>query len=210
MKKWKKAIASTILGCLALAGVAQAATLGTLSYWYDSTSNNIYRWTYQPAFWSTEADTWFKDNGYNFTSWVTNSMTQWGSVRTSYGVDNSSDAQILVYGGTYNTLKNYFSPLSSSADGATVWSPSPVYEGEWNYNGSLKGGSYLRGAKVYIVGDKWFKTNSKYHNTVLHEFGHAIGWVGHSSSSSDVMYDTNTSITTLTTRDKNHLVGVYK
>lgn len=43
----------------------------------------------------------------------------------------------------------------------------------------------------------------------IHEVGHSLGWFGHSTLSSDIMYSYSTENITLTTRDKNHLVQVY-
>ena len=49
----------------------------------------------------------------------------------------------------------------------------------------------------------------KLKNTVTHEMGHALGWIGHSSNSNDVMYSVRSSISVLTSRDITHLEQVY-
>lgn len=45
--------------------------------------------------------------------------------------------------------------------------------------------------------------------TCTHELGHALGWIGHSGTSSDIMYQSGSSITSLTYRDIQHLSQVY-
>lgn len=200
-----KAFISALFVSLMLAGVVQAATLGTLSYWYSDASS-IGRWKTQPAVWASVMDS----NSFNtsdFASWVNHAMSQWSYVRSSYGVDDKSSANIKIYGGEYDTLKAIEPRLGdSSSHGGTF--VSNTYEGDWVYSSTTKTGNKVTGASAYIW-EKLFKGNDAYKNTVTHEFGHAIGWAGHSSSSSDVMYTSNTSIITLTTRDKNHLKQVY-
>lgn len=51
-------------------------------------------------------------------------------------------------------------------------------------------------------------TLAKYKNTATHELGHLLGWAGHSSKNTDIMYAQEngvTTLTTLTTRDKKHI-----
>lgn len=53
------------------------------------------------------------------------------------------------------------------------------------------------------------------HNTAIHEFGHALGIMGHSINKKDVMYavtndETNKTLIKLTERDKNTLKLLYK
>lgn len=43
----------------------------------------------------------------------------------------------------------------------------------------------------------------------IHEFGHALGLMGHSSQPGDIMYDSNESATTLSTRDINTIRRLY-
>lgn len=59
-------------------------------------------------------------------------------------------------------------------------------------------------ATVFIVDRQVSLTDTitnQYKNTFLHETGHAFGWRGHSSSISDVMYYSNSSVSSLTLHD---------
>ena len=53
------------------------------------------------------------------------------------------------------------------------------------------------------------RTTDQYKKTCTHELGHALGWAGHSSNTSDIMYSAGSSVTSLTSRDKNHLSQDY-
>lgn len=52
-------------------------------------------------------------------------------------------------------------------------------------------------------------TANNYKTIAIHEMGHLFGWKGHSTNSSDVMYEAISSAITLTNRDKNHLKQIY-
>lgn len=80
-------------------------------------------------------------------------------------------------------------------------------EGTWTYGSSSKTGRLVVGAVGCII-DK-DRTTDQYKKTCTHELGHALGWAGHSSNTSDIMYSAGSSVTSLTSRDKNHLSQVY-
>jgi predicted Zn-dependent protease len=189
------------------AGIAYAATLGKISYWY-SDKDIISRWSTKRYVWAGMMDKSITTSA--FASYVSHAMSQWRTAGiSSDGVDEKSDANINIYGGTYNTLKAMEPSLSSSNTGLTVYDGTLTYEGDWQYGTSLKK-SYKIGSpvNVYIVQIDG-KTSNGYKKTTTHEFGHALGWRGHSSNSNDVMYGTASEVTTLTSRDKNHLVQIY-
>ena len=68
------------------------------------------------------------------------------------------------------------------------------------------------GVTIYAVEgciiDKGYTLNQT-KKTCTHELGHALGWIGHSGTSSDIMYQSGSSITSLTYRDIQHLSQVY-
>lgn len=206
MKKNKIMIITLVMSFL-LTSYAYAAKLGDLDYWYDSESDTISRWSrgVVPGVWAGLVDNSF--NASDYADWVDEALYQWRRVGVRFDpVNEEYDGDIRIYAGEYDKLKYSEPYLRPSMDGLTV--PSVRDEGEWYYYGDLKYGQTIRRARVYIV-KKTFKSNNEYQNTVLHEMGHASGWDGHSSNSKDVMYRNNTSVTTLTSRDKNHLSQVY-
>ena len=50
---------------------------------------------------------------------------------------------------------------------------------------------------------------SNYINVATHEMGHLLGWYGHSTYSSDIMYSSPTSVVSLSNRDIRHISQVY-
>jgi len=46
-------------------------------------------------------------------------------------------------------------------------------------------------------------------NVAIHEIGHGLGWYGHSATGTDVMSNGENFPTTLSDRDKNHLIQIY-
>ena len=65
-------------------------------------------------------------------------------------------------------------------------------------------------ANIYIVEDLNGSTADEYKKTCVHEFGHALGFFGHASSTSAVMYHKGHSNYQLQGLEKNHLMQVYE
>jgi len=201
MKRKLSSIVLCVIFVITFAMPVFATELGTLSYWY-SNDNKIKRWSSTPDVFTFDLSGNFTD----FSTYSSHARSQWSSAGVSTNsVDSTIGAEIDFLGGTYNDLTTYFDSLSSSDTGITRTTYS--YEGEWTYSGTDKDGYVLSYAICGIV-DKG-RTADQYKNTCMHELGHALGWSGHSSNSSDVMYAYATTITSLTSRDKNHLNQVY-
>ena len=137
-------------------------------------------------------------------------ISQWNSAGIST-IDNgsSTSSDIVCKGGTRSELLNNVDWLSYSdldgRTGITFWYDS--FEVYLDYNSTQKYLYQLSSSYIFIV-DQGSTVNQQ-KNTFIHELGHALGWYGHSALNSDIMYSQITSITTLTNRDKNHLVQVY-
>ena len=52
-------------------------------------------------------------------------------------------------------------------------------------------------------------TTDNYTNTATHELGHALGWMGHSTVNTDIMYAYCNGITVLSSAEKIHLSQIY-
>lgn len=206
--KSKKNIIILLVLLLSISTVS-ATNLGTLSYWSanytGADTNMIGRWGVAPSVWAATKDSTFTSA--NFASYVNHAMSQWSNAGiSSYGVDNEYDGTIRIYGGSLTTLRALNPSFPSSSSG--ICAISAILEGTWTYNGIQKNGLKISSARVYIRSMDG-KSPDGYKKTTTHEFGHALGWFGESANSADVMYHSESTVTTLQPRDKNHLKQVY-
>ncbi|NLL95696.1 MAG: matrixin family metalloprotease [Clostridiaceae bacterium] len=173
-----------------------SAVIANLQYWY-SDFNGIAHYEDDPKFTvrpCTGSPSSFEDDvlaAYN--DW------HWAGIPVYYQF-NSGD--IIVYGGPYDIIKQIypsFSPNSTGQTEITMFSMNDYY----TTPSGNKDGYIMDSAKVY------YNTDIANKKTYLHEAGHSLGWLGHSSNSNDIMYPISSSVKKLTSRDKNHLTQVY-
>lgn len=182
-----------------------ATNLGTLSCWY-SDYDYIARWNKSSI---TVYTNKLNSNGsFYFSMGMYLGCGKWedalGITISSSSYDTS--APIKYYGGTKNEVSAYGDfTIDSSTNGVTQ--RAQYVEGTWKYGNTSKTG-YLVSSAVGCIIDK-NHTTDEYEKTCTHELGHALGWAGHSSNTSDIMYKKGSSVTSLTTRDIEHLSQVY-
>lgn len=94
---------------------------------------------------------------------------------------------------------------------AAVAMVNHVADGTHTYQGQTRYNRRVTKAEIYVPKQPWYYAwgSNHYRSAFTHELGHGLGWLGHSSDSNDVMYHDNRAVTTLTNRDKNHLVQNY-
>lgn len=211
MKKWFVSITLTIVLMVTMCvSVVASSNLGTLSCWYSGDSK-IGRWsqtniTVYVVRINPETNTAY----FPVVNAFAEASSKWSNALDISIVSGKSEAYssapIVFYGGTIEEIntKATFN-LTSTTNGVTRRASS--LEGYWTYGSASKEGRLIVSAEGCIV-DKG-KTLAQYIKTCTHELGHALGWSGHSSNSSDVMYGYSSNITELTSRDINHLVQIY-
>lgn len=193
----KKIIGTILVISLCFISVYAVTILGDIDYWY-SDDTKIGSWSYEPTFATSETPSCPS----NLTTNVSTGFGAWSYAGIGNGyLDDFDSADIPVYGGPYTEIKEINPSYPTTATGST--SISATYIGAYQYGTILKDGYRIDSATMYIATDR---ATSK---TYKHEAGHALGWFGHSTSSADIMYAYNTSVTSLTSRDINHLVQIY-
>ncbi len=201
-----------VLPLVLLLQVSTYATnnLGTLDHWHAYHGGNVFseiaRWQLAPK---TYSETLSGFSSITFISHVNTARNAWRNAGISIdSVASESNSNFRIYGGNISDLRDIESGLPSSFDGWTKWSHS-IFEGVWAYNNTNKYGQIQLSIEIFIPYDS--NENSQFYDKVLtHEFGHGLGWRGHSNNDDDLMYHSTYSNTnSLTTRDKEHLVQVY-
>ena len=180
-----------------------------LSYWYSDASS-ICKWTSSPTISYFIIDF---DSSFAFYPGLVNGVSQWNSALGISADLSYMDftAPIRYYGGKKQDLEDlgYFGSISSSTLGATQY-VSKTQQDKYSYNGSIKTFYTLSEVKGYVV-SRSDMTYYNYIKTCTHEIGHALGWVGHPSSTQPtwVMQQGISTVTTLSTEEANHLAQIY-
>jgi len=192
--------------------------LGTLSTWnaYNNTgSSQLDQGYYEIARWQSAPNTMsIVLDGFtstNFTSYVNHARNGWRNAGISINsTTSSSAANFKIYGGSYEELVEIDWRLQDGWKGITNYNDS-TFEGTWTYSGdsNTRYGLKQNSAIVCVVWDTSYTANN-YNSVTTHEFGHALGWRGHSSMTlpNSVMF-WNPSGTSLTSNDKDHLTQIY-
>ena len=186
--------------------------LGTLTYWDDNEKDAVGRWGES----STSIPSGVRVNKLNnndkfyFTEGFAHAFRQWGgAMNRTFLKSAAQTTHINYYGGTASQINS--THVFNSEVGGELGITYITFnrEGTWQYGSSTKKGNIITYAKGYVVDYSGRNINS-YRNTCTHEFGHALGWEGHTSDTESVMYPTDayTNIT-LSFIDKRHLQQVY-
>lgn len=176
----------------------------------------FYRFAIQPTAWYTHYDNLFSPTV--FAQSCAHAVNEW----TDNGVNVNmttvqTDSTIKIYGGSYAKMRAIDPDLGINDGGRGI--ATSFYEAvdEYRINGSSlnrKTGHEVYNARITVVYKEHVAQSANYlatyKNVVTHEMGHTLGWYGHSSNSTDLMYEhSNYTNTTVKERDKMHVKQVY-
>lgn len=206
MKTKCSKLISTVLLCVILICSIAVSAKAALSVWY-SDSDTIGTWKgTQVKFGQKKLNS---NSNFHFYDAGLYAIDQWENA-LNISIDNvllMSSANIKCYGGTVEEIISIGLP---NLDYALGYAYPTSFKTLWSET--------INGKKVYVlqylealmvIYDKRTYQTNAYNSTATHELGHALGWDGHSSVSTDIMYTSSGSKTTLTYRDIDHLKQVY-
>lgn len=182
---------------------------GELSYWEDDEqSTEIGMWEQSPTVYTKRYS--YDDMRFNFSDMTSNAISQWNDA-LGFSMEKTSDenaSDIQVYGGSISELKeNDVWTLTPGVYGVT--DPNDrEFIGYYSNNGNLVKLYRMNSAKIAIV--RCDRMLEKYKKTTVHEFGHALGFLGHITEREvGVMRQGDFADYELTTYDIRHLRQLY-
>lgn len=199
---------SLMVSVFSVSYVLAATTISVSSSKWKSDS-------YKAGYWSSDVMVRCVNSSSSFAanSYVSTAISAWdavGIVDCSY-TSSASSANITFYSGTRAQMKALGFGYDSCTNGVTTWDSYTLKAQDSSYKIYKITAASASMCSDYSYDSALSSSNETklYKNVATHELGHALGWMGHSASTSAVMYEYTSLITTLTSTDKNHLIYVY-
>lgn len=151
---------------------------------WNSDSNGVGYWTRNPSLYTEKIDL---SSTFYFNNGVNSAVNQWKNalcIDFPSGIEDTAD--IKCYGATKEFFQTFMNvEFDSTTVGLTSW--SCYSDGTTTYWGdSCKSIYRMSSAKIYILSLGYDDPTQK--EIVVHEFGHALGYFGHSQIKNNVMY----------------------
>lgn len=196
----KLGFASLMLVCFLLSYkmVVNASNI-TISAWYTDDTTEVGYWAQEPKVFFSNLNT-----SINISSYLDNAVKKWNAAGINSSITTTpSNANIKAYGGTRSQLISIGLYYGVDTLGLTSWDSSSTAATANNVYTIKK----LTATSTSVCNEAG---ESYYTNIMLHEYGHALGWLGHTDNSNDVMWPyAKAANTNLTSNDINHLAQIY-
>jgi len=181
--------------------------------WHSDT-NKAYVWRN-----SSPITVYYRNNvadGFSLAAATNNARQKWANADSTFSTQltntQSGSGIEVLYDTRANLISAGFEAMGVADNGGYVFFGYTIFP-SGNYRESTfscEGSNYkvyqVTKAKIGIVPE----TSDK-EKTLIHEFGHAFGWDGHTNNEDDLMYTqhASTNVTTPTSRDIAHLKQFY-
>lgn len=144
-------------------------------------------------------------SSYNIVPYVNTARSKWAEEVDSNITTTPTNADVIFYGGSSGVLNGIGFIYYEGIYGLTLYQDYTQV--------SIDGADYYT---IWSLEDVIASVCTDYgteiwNNAVLHEYGHALGWHGHSSCKEDVMWSGPVQgNTNLTENDKIHIKQIYE
>ena len=177
-------------------------------FFWDANEDEVFYWQETPRVYIEDLTT---NDIFYFQQGVDSALEQWGEVLSMDFETTVSprSADIVCYGGTYAELSQKNITMGAGSTGITDFEDMEIIDTYTIYcDGSPKHICVIEG-KISIGIASVGHLEDAQKNVVVHEFGHALGYHGHSAHRDHVMHWQDGSHFILTTEDKRFLQQIY-
>lgn len=167
--------------------------------WYSDEEYGGY-WSFDPKVYPVHLN-----NAVSMTSYISNAVNKWSAAGINSSITMSQTyGNIKFYSGTRAQLNTIGFAYDNSINGQTIWIDSTTVSSPTAYF-EIKKLNQVDASICHTI------DSGLYEHVALHEYGHALGWGGHASGTSNVMYAYSVAENvTLTYYDKKQILQIYE